>query len=383
MTRKSHITTTLLISVLAGVALASGQRDQFINIEGSDLKTGIENAVKRGRSMSPATPFWVAYSFDVRPGVAVDAELKEFRGATTSFSGASVSIGTSSGVSIETRNLGVFLLHEAGGSPITRIEVYNLDRKREYTGYPVYWLGRAGNEESLSFLKGLADSDQSGKVAERAILAIGLHDDRRVAGMLKEMFRKQKTDKARSAALFWLGQIGGEHEFLAAVSRNEQESIEMRKHAVFAIGVSKDAAAMSALTNLYATAAAREVKKQILFAVSINQNKDEAVDFLIKVATNDPDQEQRKQALFWLGQKAGERSLEVLGNVVESHDADTEVQRAALFAIGRRPKDEAVPRLIEIAKTHPKGEIRKQAIFWLSRSGDQRAIDFFKELLSK
>jgi hypothetical protein len=66
------------------------------------------------------------------------------------------------GSKIETRNLGVFLLHEPSDGSITRVEVYNLDRQREYSGYPVYWLGRAGNEESLSLLKALVESNQSG-----------------------------------------------------------------------------------------------------------------------------------------------------------------------------------------------------------------------------
>jgi len=39
-------------------------------------------------------------------------------------------------------------------APGNRMEVYNLERKREYAGYPVYWLGRANNEESLNYLRG-------------------------------------------------------------------------------------------------------------------------------------------------------------------------------------------------------------------------------------
>ena len=91
----------------------------------------------------------------------------------------------------------------------------------------------------------------------------------------------------------------------------------------------------------------------------------------------------RKQALFWLGQRAGQRSLEVLGNVVEKTDDDTEVQKQAVFAISQRPRDEAVPVLIKIARTHPKAEVRKQAMFWLGQTGDERALEFFKEILAK
>jgi len=52
-------------------------------------------------------------------------------------------------------------------------------------------------------------------------------------------------------------------------------------------------------------------------------------------------------------------------------------------AIGERHSDESVPLLIKIAKTHPNQMVRKQAIRSLGESGDPRAIEFFREVLSK
>ena len=149
--------------------------------------------------------------------------------------------------------------------------------------------------------------------------------------------------------------------------------------------------ALAALEQLYASINNREVKKQIIFAASLNRedggrsarSNDAGINFLVKVAESDPDRELRKQALFWLGQQAGKRSLEVLGNVVEKSDDDTEVQKQAVFAISQRAKDEAVPLLIKIARTHPKPAVRKQAMFWLGQTGDERALEFFKEILAK
>jgi HEAT repeat protein len=55
----------------------------------------------------------------------------------------------------------------------------------------------------------------------------------------------------------------------------------------------------------------------------------------------------------------------------------------AVRAISERRADESVPILIKIARTHPNQAVRKQAIRALGESGDPRAIDFFKEVLSK
>jgi HEAT repeat protein len=374
----------LIVVVLMASANSRAQREGFIPTEGTNLRSKLDLGVGQGRAKQ--TRFWTAYSFDVRPGIAVDVDWHS-DGNTTIVSGTSISVGSK----IETRNLGVFVLHEPSDGSIARVEIYNLDRPREYSGYPVYWLGRAVNEESLAYLKGIVDSNQIGDAAKHSIVAIGLHDDPRVGGMLEDFVRNSKVDKVRSTAVFWLGQIPGHNPLLVDLVRNEQESASLRKEAAFAIGISKEPGAMAALEGLYPAINNREVKKQIIFAASINnsdapaasRNADDGINFLVKVAESDPDRELRKQALFWLGQRAGKRSLEVLGNVVEKSDDDTEVQKQAVFAISQRAKDEAIPLLIKIAKTHPKPAVRKQAMFWLGQTGDDRALEFFKEILAK
>ena len=371
--------------VLASSANSRAQREGFMPVDGPNMRSKLDLAVRQGRAKQ--TRFWTAYSFDVRSGVAVDVEWHS-DGNTTIVSGTSISVGSK----VETRNLGVFVLHEPSDGSIVRVEVYNLDRRREYSGYPVYWLGRASNEESLNYLKGIVDSNQSGDGSKHSIVAIGLHDDPRVGGMLEDFVRNSKVDKVRRTAVFWLGQVPGHNQFLVDLVRNEQESAALRKEAAFAIGISKEPGALAALEGLYPTITNREVKKQIIFAASLNKNEDgvsqsnrsdDGINFLIKVAESDPDRELRKQALFWLGQRAGKRSLEVLGAVVEKSDDDTEVQKQAVFAISQRSRDEAIPLLIKIAKTHPKPAVRKQAIFWLGQTGDERALEFFKEILTK
>jgi HEAT repeat protein len=353
------------------------QRPGFIAVEGANLSGRMDAAVRLGRAAGAR--YWTAYAFDVRPGVSVDMD---WDGKRTSVDGVNISFDSTR----ETRNLGVFLLRDPTDTSVTRVEVYNLDRAREYSGYRVYWLGRAGNEESLNLLRGLVEDHNyktAARVSEHATMAIALHDDTRVAGMLKNFVRQSSVEKTRTNAVFWLGQVGGETPFLADLVRNESEVREVRKQAAFAIGISKDSDAISTLQRLYPSVTNRDVKEQIIFAASINEDKDAAVNFLIDVAGKDNDLESRKKAIFWLGQKAGERSLNALKDTLDSSDADTEIQKQAVFAISQRSKDESVPLLIKIARTHASPAVRKQAIFWLGQTGDERAVDFFKEILLK
>jgi HEAT repeat protein len=370
---KALIPFIIFISSLVGDAVSSQTpTSPFTTIDGANFNVKLDTALQQGRSRGGR--FWVAYGFDVRPNVATDTDFN--------INGSSIWInGVNVNSRMETRNLGIFALYDA--ATITRIEVYNLDRKREYSGYPVFWLGRASNNESLNWLQSQLNNLSDDKLKERATMAIAIHDDRNVTGILKGLTAKAQPERVRKTALFWLGHADGEGEFLADFVRNEQESLEVRKQAAFGLGVSKKGAALTTLQNLYNQVTPRELKRQILFASSVNHNKDGAVDFLINVASNDPERELRKQAMFWLGQRAGERSLKFLGDAVEKNDGDTELQKQAIFAISQRQKDEAIPLLLRVAKTHPNLVVRKQAIFWLGQSGDERAVAYFKELFAK
>src|SRR5215208_2676820 len=187
-------------SVLTGGAqaqAAAAQRPDFIPVAGADLKSKLDAAVRQGRAAAKSTPFWVAYTFDVRPGIAIDPDIQEFRGSMNSFGGTTIFRGKVNGVTVETRNLGLFLLHDPQSGALTRAEIYNLERKHEYSNYPVYWLGRAGNEESLNYLLGLVASARPDRVVETATVALAVHDDRRVNDMLKNLVRQSKHDEVR------------------------------------------------------------------------------------------------------------------------------------------------------------------------------------------
>jgi HEAT repeats len=378
-------TTALLCLVSLTVADHSyAQRDNFTPVDGNSLRGKLDNAIGKGRAAQ--SRFWAGYQFDVRPGVCVDAEFTNDHGGKTIVSG----VAYQKGQRIETRNLGVFLLYDASGNTLDRVELYNLDRHHSFSGYPVYWLGHATNDESLTLLRGIVESNATNKVAENAVVSIALHDDSRIEGIVEGFARNSTNHKVRESAVFWIGQLPGSHPYLGEVIRNEQESTELRKQAAFSLGISSDPQAMTTLQSIYGTINHREVKKQIIFAAFVNKDEEEkgrgsleGVNFLIRVAESDSDNELKKQALFWIGQKAGQRSLDVLGKTVDSDDADTDVQKQAVFAISQRPKDEAVPLLIKIARTHAKAEVRKQAMFWLGQTGDPRALEFFKEVLSK
>jgi HEAT repeat protein len=369
------------VSTGAGV---SGQTKNFVPVEGASLKAKIDNAMIQGRAGAPVGRFWVGYQFEVRPGVAIDFEVVDSSGGVYfSFDGASMTFDSR----YETRELGLFLLFDPQREMFTRAEVYNLRRTHEFSGYPVYWAGRAGNEQSLNYLKSFIDADgpDRSRLGDRAVFAIALHDDARVESILTELIRRPIAEPIRSRAIYWLGytpESQSKNNLLAEIARNHQEGSEARQQAMSALGMSRAPASLPLLENLFETMTARELRRRALSGIARNDNRDGAGSYLIRVAESEKELDLRKSAIASLGRIAGEKSLGALTNTIDA-DPETEIQKQAVIAIGRRPKDEAIPILIRTARSHPKMQVRKTAIHVLGQTGDERAIAFFKELLGK
>ena len=387
---------TFFLLMLVPPAAVLDQDQKFIAVEGATLQAKQDAAVTRG-SAAGNDRFWTAYSFDVRPGVAVDVEFvsddgSRFyigEGSTFNFDGASFNSDgpSSSGSTVETRDLGVFLLRDpARRGEVVRVEIYNLARRREYGGFPVYWMGRAPNEESLNLLRGLVETRRDGDVGEDATRAIALHDDRRVPEVLVALARGSNSLGVRSRAVRALGYppvSPTTREFLATVARDERESVDIRRSAISAYGRARDAQTLDFLLRLFDSVTHRDLKRSAMSAAAANENKSAVVNFLVRVANQDNDNDLRKKAVAHLGEIAGEQALGTLTETAGRTDADTELQKQAVAAISRRPANESVPLLIKVAQTHAKPEVRKHALILLGRTGDPSAINFLKSVLTR
>lgn len=276
----------------------------FIPVQGIDMKSKIDSAIKLAQSNPNANRFWVGYPVAVRPGIAIDTEIVNKEGKKVVLKGTNVSFDPP----FDTRNLGIFMLYDWGGDTVKRMEIYNLDRPRKFDGYPVYWLGQVENEESFNLLRKLIDTKLSSNLPEVATMAIGLYNDQRVGSLLEEIYRQSTSEKVRGTAIFWLGQGNGDPSFFSEIALDEKESTEIRKQAVFAIGISKHKTAITTLRELYNKVSNHHVKMHIIFAASLNGGKTEATEFLNEIAATDTDSEARKLAAFWLGQKSDEYS---------------------------------------------------------------------------
>jgi len=287
----------------------------------------------------------------------------------------------------ETRELGLFLLFEKTLDRFTRAEVYNLRREHQFSSYPVYWAGKATNEESLNYLKSIIDSTlpEVSRLSDRAAYAIALHDDARVEGIMTELIKRPASESIRNRAIYWLGytpESQAKNTLLAEIVRSPRETSDAQQTAMSSLAMSRAAANLPVLENLYETMKTRELKRRALGGIARNDSHDAAAAYLIQVVQNQTDVELQKSALSGLGRIAGDRTLGALTNALDS-SPQLELQKQAVISIGRRPKDEAIPILIRTARNHPRVEVRKLAVQMLGQTRDERAAAFLNELLVK
>jgi HEAT repeat protein len=374
------LSSCLLVSVLA-TAPQQAASQAFRTVEGATLEARIEAAHRQARSDVRSGRYWTAWGFDVKPGISIDVCSQGEHGSMDMNDGFSVTRGAP-----ETRNVAIFTLRAVESGEIEKVQIFNLDNPRTYEGYAVYWLGKTPNDESVDVLRKLIESGRTKRTSERSIMAIGVHDGKRADDVVEGYARRAPSSDAREQAVMALGIFTNRHAVLADFIRDERENLEVRKKSATAIGVSPSDSAVSMLSGLYNTVTNRQVRHEILVAVAIHDgSEDQAVEFLIGVAQKETDRENKRQAIFWLGQKAGKRSLDYLQSTIAADSGDVEVQKQAVFAISQRDSSEAVPILIKVAKTHPSLEVRKQAIFWMTQAEgeDERVVEFLRELLEK
>jgi len=388
------MTLSLILSLLLAVSACGGTElkahsgddlkvqstattvQSFTTVEGADLMSKLDNAHAQGRTRS--TPYWSAYTFDVRPGVAIDPAIREFRGNMSTIGDTTVFVGTdASGMTVETRSLAIFLLRDPSANQITRMEIYNLERKREYSGYPVFWLGRANNEESLNYLRAIAAASPLDTLSERAVLGIALHDDSRVSGMLKNFVSNSPNQRIRSSAVYWLGQTGGEQQFLASLVRSDAEDKKLRRSAAHAIGESHDRGTMATIQSLYQDVKDAEIRRSVISAAGHSDEEQPAFAFLLGVAKNDADWESRRTAARQIGHFQRDDAADELMKIY-ANDANIVVKKAALRSLAETKNPKAQARLLEIARTDTNAELRKQAVRVLGERGEAAVDDLLK-----
>lgn len=233
---------------------------------------------------------------------------------------------------------------------VREVNISNMSLHADLDEKPLYWLEAAHDDESVELLKSMFQKTKTNEVKEDVIRAIGLHQPSdEIFLFLKNILLSKADDDVREESVFWIGQQ--EHEeviSLLTATAQKDNSEDVREKAVF----------------------------------SLSQVETEtATDSLISLARKGKHAGTRSKALFWLAEKASKKALDAIKDVVFDDDEDAEVQRQALFALTQMDNHDGVNELIKIAQKHHNPKLRKEAIFWLGQSEDERAVEALVEIV--
>ena len=219
----------------------------------------------------------------------------------------------------EVREQAVFWLSQVGG-PTAVAALDSILRTSKDVGVQekaIFALSQHGSPEAQRALRGYAErADLSPDLREKAVFWIGQSGGAEDAQYLRGLFGRLQDEELRKKILFSLSQMGGQENdrWLLGVARDRQQSIELRKQALFWAG--QGGAPMADLAGLYSTMDDREMREQLIFVYS-QREETAAVDKLLDIARRDPDPEMRKKALFWLGQSEDPRAAKALQDIIE------------------------------------------------------------------
>jgi len=101
-----------------------------------------------------------------------------------------------------------------------------------------------------------------------------------------------------------------------------------------------------------------------------------------EISSSDPSDHVRSQALFWMAQMADERAAADIASSLRN-EKSAEVREQAVFAMSQLKDDKADAALIGLLRGDYPRDIKKQALFWLSQSDSASAQQFLEETLKK
>ena len=306
-------------------------------------KTSLTDPAKAVRA---AEGQWLAFSIPVLEGTHSPCCWKgnwdKFTDETgCSLSNSNQSYGTRSNSPVTES---VIIFSEITNGQVDNIRVVGESCPISGEGANVTWIGNVDEKAGLDWLVSEARSNDS------TLYALGLHRSEAANERLYQL-AIEKNGEVSEEAIFWLGEARGE------------------------LG-------LETLKRLLKELPAGDTRRHINFAVSQN-SADGAADLLQDISESDRDSEQRSEALFWLAQAYPQRAEGILLNVIEN-EQNEDVLEQAVFAVSQLPGESGSKILMDLAtnKQTPR-EVRRQALFWLANSDDDKTVAALADLLSR
>ncbi len=253
---------------------------------------------------------------------------------------------------VEIRKKALFLISQKRGNDVaaTLLDVARTDPSNDVRGEAIFWLSQTRSEVAIPALDSVLFQSTDEEIRKKAIFALSQQsrDERARAALRRAAENEKFPEELREEAIFWLGQARiVDLDYFKALFR-KSNNIDLRKKITFSVAQHPSPEAAAWLVDIA---------------------KDRGFDVDI-----------RKDAIFWLSQS---RAIDLAGlqSIYDGAKDDQEIQKQVIFVYSQRREPAVVDKLMEIAKSDPKIENRKEALFWLGQKNDPRVKQFLRDLI--
>ena len=181
----------------------------------------------------------------------------------------------------------------------------------------VFWLGQTRDPRAFAALhRVIENQSEDDRVRAHAVFSLGqgADEDQSQIKYLQSIFPRASSRMKEQIFLTMGQEKSGGYAWLLEKARNRDESIEVRKKALFWAG-QNDETPTRDLAAAYRSADDESLKEHAIFVLS--QRKDQAaVDELMRIAQSDPDRRMRSKAMFWLGQSDDPRVAKMIADKI-------------------------------------------------------------------
>lgn len=217
---------------------------------------------------------------------------------------------------------------------------------------PVQELTGISTDESARWFVGLRKQPATAKlrddVNEQALAGLAMHRGQVAFDAVSALAKSDSDIEVRKNAIFWAALLRGEPGAqIASTAMFGDKDPDVRQHAAFAITQSKSSRISAELIKQGTTDADDDVRRQAWFwlAQSGVPNSEAA---LLSAAKNDKVDDVREHAIFAMSQLPDDRATKALVAAAQDKSLSGEQRKKALFWLGQSDSPEAMTYLDDV-----------------------------------
>jgi beta-lactamase regulating signal transducer with metallopeptidase domain/HEAT repeat protein len=296
------------------------------------------------------------------------------------------------------------LFHVTRSGAVDRVRTQSFSLPAPNGGQPLYWLGRAGDAQSLAWLERL-DARVANEPAKRALLeAASYHNDpESVNSWLGEVAQSGARESVRVQAAEGLVRhpTASSIRVLDKLARQDP-SAEVRKSAIEALGEVDDPAAASVLFDIARSHDELDMRREAVeeldhdatdtdhdetaalvegeHALAVQAEAFKQAGECVKKTCTSVKACKLKVETSEAAQAVAEAQAAVAAGLTgdpgdDSQDSDdAQLQVEAVETLGNLPEAQALPRLVKIARTHAVERVRREAVETIGRFHSEQAL---------